>query len=154
MNKQNKHKLLIAACTFALVSVASAGEHVYPIDNAAYKAECASCHIPYPPQLLPAQSWRSLMAGLGKHFGTDASVDAGAMTEISRFLDQNASRRTQVPPLAEPRISATAWFSREHRKVPAASWTAPAVKSAANCAGCHTQAEKGDFSERSLRLPR
>jgi hypothetical protein len=148
----NKH--LIVAGMLGLCSPAMAAEHVYPIDNAAYKAECASCHLSYPPQLLPAESWRTLMAGLGRHFGTDATVDAKSMAEISRFLDQNASRRAQVPPVAEPRISATAWFSREHRKVPSATWSSAAVKSASNCAGCHTQAEKGDFSERTLRLPR
>jgi nitrate/TMAO reductase-like tetraheme cytochrome c subunit len=148
---------LAAACLFGLSCLsltAVAGEHVYAIDNPAYKAECASCHIAYPPQLLPAESWRGLMAGLGRHFGTDASVDAKAGAEIGRFLEQNASRRVQVPPIAASRISETVWFSREHRKVAAGSWSSPTVKSAANCSGCHTQAEKGDFSERSLHVPR
>jgi hypothetical protein len=145
---------LLAACLLALCSGAMAGEHVYPVDNPAYQAECASCHIAYPPQLLPADSWRRLMAGLARHFGADASLDAKALAEIGAYLDHNASRRVQVPPAAESRISATAWFGREHRKVPAAVWNSPGVKSASNCAGCHVQAEKGDFSERSLRVPR
>jgi len=42
----------------------------------------------------------------------------------------------------------------EHGEVPSAVWRSPAVKSAANCAACHTGAEKGDFRERGIRIPR
>ena len=43
---------------------------------------------------------------------------------------------------------------REHDEVPAATWKLPAVKSAANCAACHTQADQGDFNEHNVRIPR
>ena len=59
---------------------------------------------------------------------------------------------SSAPP--EDRISRSAWFRREHREVSAATWALPAVKSAANCGACHTQADQGDFSERHIRLPR
>ncbi|MGZ8268326.1 MAG: diheme cytochrome c, partial [Burkholderiales bacterium] len=42
-------------------------------DEQRWKAECSSCHVAYPPKLLSAQTWRRLMGGLDKHFGTDAS---------------------------------------------------------------------------------
>ncbi len=42
----------------------------------AYKQECGSCHLAYPPGLLPASSWQRLMGDLPHHFGTDASLDA------------------------------------------------------------------------------
>ena len=32
-------------------------------------------------------------------------------------------------------------------------WRLASVKSAANCAACHTGADKGDFSEHGLKLP-
>jgi mono/diheme cytochrome c family protein len=54
---------------------------------------------------------------------------------------------------ASLRITTTPWFVREHREVPAATWRRAAIGSAANCAACHTDAEKGRFSERALRIP-
>ena len=52
------------------------------------------------------------------------------------------------------RITETGWFRHEHDEVPAGIWKRPAVKSAANCAACHTRADAGDFSERNIRIPR
>jgi hypothetical protein len=147
-------KILAAAVLAVSCTTALADGHVYPISDPAYKAECSSCHIAYPPQLLPAESWKKLMSGLNRHFGTDASVDAKAAAGIGRYLEQNASGRASAPAGAEPRISEMAWFSKEHRKVPTAVWKSAAVKSPSNCAGCHTRAESGDFSERTLRVPR
>jgi hypothetical protein len=38
--------------------------------------------------------------------------------------------------------------------VSASLWKSEAVRSPANCAACHTRAEQGDYSERTLRLPK
>ena len=43
--------------------------------NATYRDECGSCHVAYPPGLLPAVSWQRLMSDLPRHYGTDASLD-------------------------------------------------------------------------------
>jgi hypothetical protein len=120
--------------------------------NAAWRTECGACHVPYPPALLPARSWRELMAGLDRHFGTDASLDAAAAAEITAFLERNAGRDRGGP--AGVRITETPWFRREHRKVPAATWSGSAVKSAANCAACHPAAERGEFDDDTVRVPR
>ncbi len=119
------------------------------------REECGACHVVYPAGMLPAAAWQRLMAGLQKHFGTDASVDAAAAKEISAWLAANAGtykRVREVPP--EDRITRSAWFVRKHDEVAAATWKLPAVKSAANCAACHTQAEQGDYRERNIRIPR
>jgi hypothetical protein len=120
-----------------------------------YRSECASCHIAYPPGMLPAASWQRLMQDLPRHFGTDASVDAATQKELTQWLTVNAGtgkRVREAPP--EDRISRSAWFIREHREVAPATWQRPMIKSAANCAACHTDADKGDFDERSIRIPR
>lgn len=120
-----------------------------------YQQECAACHVAYPPGLLPASSWQRLMNNLPRHFGTDASLDAAAVQQISAWLAANAgtSRRGgEEPP--QDRITRSAWFVREHREVAAATWKLPQVKSAANCAACHTQANQGAFNERDVRIPR
>lgn len=137
-------------------AVVLAGEHRLGLPGgdgrASYTAECGSCHIAYPPQLLSASGWHRLMAGLDKHFGTDASVDAATSRVISSYLGANAGseRRFGANSL---RISETAWFRREHDEVPAWAWKSPQTKSAANCPACHVQADRGDFSEHGVRLP-
>ncbi len=123
--------------------------------NTKWKEECSGCHIAYPPRFLPAQSWRAVMSGLGKHFGSDASLDAAATQEITAFLEKNADQRkrsmSSKPVL---RISEMRWFKSEHDEVSARTWKNPKVKSPANCGACHTQADMGDFSERNVRIPR
>lgn len=123
--------------------------------NERWKAECGSCHIAYPPQLLLGQAWHQIMSQLDKHFGTDASLDPAAAAEISAYLERySGSTRRAQPATGSLRITESAWFVHEHDEVPPASWKHPAVKSAANCAACHTTAEQGDFRERNIRIPR
>lgn len=131
-----------------LAAAAAADEARFTASNPAWKSECGGCHVAYPPQLLPAQSWRAVMARLDRHFGTDASVDAQTAAEIERFLVANAGRG-RASTAAEPRITETPWFVKEHGEVPPALWKSPA-----NCGACHTRAEQGDYSERTLRWPR
>jgi len=144
---------LVVALLAGALPVAQADREVFDVSNPVYRDECGSCHVPYPPQLLPKTSWRAIMAGLDRHFGSDASLDAKPARDIQAFLDANASRRAAS---GEPRLRITesAWFKREHDEVPASVWKSPAVNSAANCGACHTQADRGDYSERTLRVPK
>ena len=139
-----------------------AGDHVYPI-TPVYKEECASCHVAYPPGLLSAESWRAVMAGLDRHFGSDASLDPAKAKEITQFLEANAARKSKyaaVDAKGKPllRITDGDWFQREHRDghdgLSRAVWSLPSVKSAANCAACHRGAEQGSYAEGEIRLPR
>jgi hypothetical protein len=134
---------------------AMAGGNFTTPRNERWQAECGSCHIAYPPQLLPAQTWKRVMSGLDKHFGTDASLDAATAAEIGAYLERysGSGRRAQAAP-DSLRITQSAWFVHEHDEVPAAAWKHPAVKSPANCAACHSTAEHGDFRERNIRIPK
>jgi cytochrome c553 len=150
------HLILIAALAIGATTTVLADDdegHRYTASNAVWKAECGSCHIAYPAQLLPVRSWRGIMSGLDKHFGTDASVDPKTAAEITAFLQRNAGR--ERAPSAQPvlRISETRWFVREHDEVPARAWKGAQVKSPSNCAACHVNAEQGDYSEHAIRIP-
>lgn len=119
-----------------------------PAGEAAWREECGSCHVPYPGWALPAASWRAVMAGLEKHFGTDASLDAAVAAEIGRYLESHAGRAGKNASSAtQLRITETAWFQREHREVTKARWSSAEVKSAANCQACHKQAAQGVYEE-------
>jgi nitrate/TMAO reductase-like tetraheme cytochrome c subunit len=145
----------IAAATVSHALTAEAGEHAYRVDHPAYQAECASCHAPYPPALLSAASWRAVMDGLPKHFGTDASVDPKVRADILAFLEANAGRRdTSAEGKPVLRLTETAWFLKEHRKEIAAGTAKRAdVKSIANCGACHRGADKGDYGKGGLQVP-
>ncbi|HSN19776.1 MAG TPA: diheme cytochrome c [Usitatibacter sp.] len=120
-----------------------------------YAQECGSCHVPYAPRLLPAASWRDLVARLERHFGTDASLDAATAKAIGAWLEANAAsgkRAASAPP--ENRITRSAWFLHEHDEIAPATWRRPAIKSASNCAACHAGAEQGVFDEHDIRIPR
>jgi len=150
----NKLAVLFAASGMVLSAGALADSHRYTAKNPTWQAECGSCHIAYPPALLPAESWRAVMAGLDRHFGTDASVDAGTAAEIGAFLERNAGRGRWSAARPTLRVTETRWFRHEHDEVDAAVWKSPKVKSRANCAACHGGAEQGNFDEHNVRLPR
>jgi len=122
---------------------------------AQFQKECASCHMAYPAGLLPAGSWQHLMANLGQHFGSDATLDASSVNVITEYLTRNAGsykRVSEMPP--QDRITQSNWFARKHNKhVNASTWARPAVGSRANCAACHQGAEQGNFNEHSVRIP-
>jgi hypothetical protein len=65
-----------------------------------YKVECASCHMAYPPGLLGQKNWKSIMTGLDKHFGTDASLDPKTQNEITQWLIKNAAIKAKYSALA------------------------------------------------------
>lgn len=149
---------LALVATLLVGQTAFADEHarlatVTPLPK--YATECASCHIAYPPGLLPAPSWQRVMKNLPKHYGVDASLDAATVQEITAWLNAHAAtdrRLREAPP--DDRITRSSWFINQHDEVSDATWKRPAIKSASNCAACHTGADKGDFSERHVRIPR
>jgi hypothetical protein len=147
---------LLAALALSRPAVADGDKHIQRVVLLPkYQQECSACHLAYPPGLLPAASWQRVMTGLSKHFGTDASLDAATVREISSWLAAHAGtvKAAQVVP-ADDRITRSAWFSRKHHEVSAATWKLPAVKSAANCAACHIRSDQGDFNEHNVRIPR
>jgi hypothetical protein len=121
-------------------------------DHPKWKKECGSCHVAYPPQFLTAGNWQQLMNGLDKHFGENALLDSQDKKDISDFLTRYAATgaKHSAPSL---RIGDTAWFRREHHEVSAKAWSSPAIRSRANCTACHVNAERGDWSERGIRMP-
>ena len=150
-----------ALAAFALTAVMGAafgedGPQVKsPTPSPAYRQECAACHIAYPPGMLPADSWRHILGNLDRHFGTNASLDPASVKQIAGWLTTHAAdagRAASAPP--EDRITRSRWFIATHDEVPASTWRLPAVKSASNCAACHTRADQGNFDERYVRIPR
>lgn len=146
----------VAAHAAAKYNGEDRGRPVMPAQsNAKWLAECGSCHMAFPPGLLPAASWKKVMESLNKHFDTDASLPAADTQEITRYLTQYASNRwtSSAAPL---RITESQWFKTKHSagEINPAIWKRESVKSQANCVACHSAAAKGDFNEHSIVIPK
>ncbi len=138
---------------------------VAPVANPQYAEECGSCHMAYPPGLLPARSWQKIMGGLDNHFGENAELTPDVAKALNDYLVANAAdhastlrseriTRTLRPDQVPMRITELPFFAREHREVPARISTAnPKVKSMSNCNACHTRAAAGSFTEREIKIP-
>lgn len=149
--------IALAALSLALGFSAAARADRMPIPAdapPAFKVECGSCHMAFPPGLLPAADWRQVMAGLDKHYGDNASLDDKTRRSLEDFLVRYAGSESRYANAGSPpRLTATSRFQRKHREIPARIWRDSRVKSAANCTACHSQAEAGSFSEREINVP-
>ena len=138
---------------------------VAPVTSETYKNECSSCHMAYPPGLLPASSWKKIMSGLESHFGDNAEVDDEDFKLIAKFLDSNSADKSSYRRSrkimrsvnennAPLRISELPYIKREHDEIPDKMIKYnPKVNSLSNCSACHSQAEKGLFDEHNIRIP-
>lgn len=140
--------LLLAAISMVLATAGQAADR-YVTDDLT-KAECAACHIAFPPRLLPAAGWNGVMDGLKDHFGEDASLDDASVAHIRAYLVANAGKDDPKAVDAEGkpllRISERRWFIGEHRgEVSDASLKK--AGSWANCVACHAGAERGQFDD-------
>jgi hypothetical protein len=104
--------------------------------------------------MLPAESWRKLMAGLDRHFGQDAELEPDVRESVERWLVERAGRPPRRGDPAPLRITERRWFQGEHRKAARAAEANPSIGSLANCAACHPGAERWDFEEDRVNIPR
>ncbi|MGD2083255.1 MAG: diheme cytochrome c [Chromatiales bacterium] len=136
---------------------------VAPVSNASYAEECGSCHLAYPPGLLPAPSWQRIMDGLADHFGENAELLPATAAEIRAYLNANAAGRSfggrpgfaaRLPVQAPLRITETAYFRAKHHELPRrAVQDNPEVGSFSRCTACHAGAADGSFNEHAVRVP-
>lgn len=158
--KHTGHSSLITIAVRALVTAlaiaATSAQAATPTPAGAstYQEECGSCHTAYPARFLKPADWATVLGALDRHYGADATLDAAAMGPVARHLGVGTPPARVPATTALPRITRSSWFVHEHDELPAATFQSAAVRSAANCAACHTGADRGDFDERNIRMPR
>lgn len=127
-----------------------------------YLEECGSCHMAYPAQLLPPQSWQKMMSQLEDHFGENAELDTESRQAIESYLveaskSKNGSYRKLLRNLgtrAPLRITELPYFMHEHDEIPSRLITSnDKVGSLSQCNACHKRAEQGDFDEDNIFIP-
>lgn len=153
--------VLLIPGAYALTSLSPFGVAVLP-KNATWETECSSCHMAFHPSLLPAKSWAALMAGLSRHFGEDASLDAAANKNITDYLVSHsaetwdsmaANRLRNVDPARPLEITATRFWLRMHNDISPAVFSSKAVGAKQNCSACHRDAASGMFAPQAISIP-
>jgi hypothetical protein len=124
--------------------------------STAYRTECGSCHVLYPPNLLSDTSgWKEIMEGLHNHFGENAELEEAVRVLIRRYLADNAasSGRRFGGRTNPARLTSTLWFHRTHGEVKQ-YFKNTRIGSPANCMACHPQAEYWIYSKKEVPLPK
>lgn len=129
-----------------------------------YREECGSCHLAYPPGLLPSTSWNAIMNALDDHFGDNAELPSDLNAQITAFLDAHASDRGDRMKNARLlrdtkgdtplRITDLPYFQAEHDEIPRRMVEDnPGVRSFSRCDACHQGAAKGRFDDDAIVIP-
>jgi cytochrome b len=133
--------------------------------NATWREECGSCHLDFHPGLLPARSWEKLFAEQNQHFGDDLGLDAAGTKTLLTFALENEAGghrseaawkidRSIKSDSTPVRITETPYWVKKHRDIADADWRSPKVRSKANCAACHLDAQAGTFEDAAMRMPK
>lgn len=144
---------ILIALTLLVSPALAWGQSTPASDKEQFLEECSACHLAFPANFLPMESWEVIMANLSDHFGEDASLSSDAMTAIEGYLIKHAARSKSrafrgfdlatAPPL---RITELRWFKHEHSH----EVSARAKKKAgtmSNCQACHKAADRGYFDD-------
>ncbi len=142
---------------------AASGRVLVPTD-ATYIKECGACHMAFSPELLPAASWRKVMARLEDHFGESAKLDAPTQHNIAQYLvahaadratnDQShAIMRSLHPNEAPLRITQVPYIAGLHAAVLDPVWNGtPRPKTLTECGVCHSDIKIGDYKSKTFHV--
>ena len=134
-----------------------------PESDPVYAEACGQCHLAYPPCLLPAASWRRLLAGGSDHWGQDLALKPEQASRLEAFLAANAADQiggkrgrkimAGLAGGAPLRLSDTPYILHKHEDIGEDVFRRPAVGGRGNCKACHPGAEAGDFDDDRARIP-
>lgn len=134
-------------------------------DDPLWREECGSCHQPFHASLLPARSWRRLIAEQEQHFGVDLGLAPATRESLLAFMTANAGDRgsteaafkinQSISPDAVPlRITETPYWMAKHASIKDSDWMSPKIGSKTNCVACHHDALAGTFEDAAMAIPR
>lgn len=133
--------------------------------EAFYRQECGSCHVSYPPNLLPAKSWNLLLEGLADHFGENAKVDDATRSALNQWLasraaETDAGKRAKkllasLGGEAPLRLTEVPWWRKKHHELKPGTFERKGVGGRHRCESCHGKdAEAWTFDEHRVKVPK
>lgn len=118
-----------------------------------YREFCKQCHMPYPPEFLPAASWEKLLKDPKDHFGEVLLLDPESRTWLVEYLTAHSAERSDSKKARKIleglggqtplRLTETPYIRNKHAKIPPETMKKPAVGSLSNCQACHQRAGEG-----------
>ena len=133
----------------------------YKVENPLFAKECASCHILYPPNLLPRKSWETMMSNLENHFGDDASINEESNKEILAFLVKSSAETSTTKASWKflnsienkdiIALTKTTFWEKKHKDIPKELFLNKDIKNKANCKACHSDVEKGLIENENIK---
>lgn len=151
--------LVITTLCFFILSGCTEKPLIFPpVTDAKTRGYCGSCHMAYQPSMLPAASWKKMMASLDNHFDEVVKLKPSDITHIENYLVSNAGDKPVAgkagkiallgldPTSNLQRISNTPYFKLEHRFLENRILDEQ-VGSPANCPVCHVGAWVGDYRQ-------
>ena len=133
------------------------------VANVTYKDNCSGCHFAYPPELLPASSWKGILTRLGDHFGESLALDDASREEIGKYLRENAADRSgsekarkimrSLGGRSPGRITEVPYVVKEHREIAQEVFRRKSIGSFSNCIACHKMADQGQFDDDQVTIP-
>jgi Dihaem cytochrome c len=131
--------------------------------NETYKENCGGCHFAYPPDLLPASSWKDIVTRSGNHFGESLTLDDASRQEIGKYLKENAADRSRSKKAGKilrslggrspSRITEIPYIVKEHREIVPEVFKRKSIGSLSNCIACHKAADQGQFDDDQVTIP-
>jgi hypothetical protein len=138
-------KTVFAFMAVAVSSLSAMADDFYMpqvTDEAVVKA-CGECHLTFHPSVLPAASWRKVLATLADHYGENATIDAAIRDKVTAYFIANADGEGDAadPPM---RFTESGWFLKEHSEGDIEGMIrANNVRTWTDCIACHRNAEAG-----------
>lgn len=136
----------------------------YALIHPEFSDECGSCHITYPPYLLPKNAWRVMMGDLENHFGDDAWVNPATNASILAFLLANSAEdsthQSSLKILKSLKgndttiaITQTPFWKHKHEDIEKDVFSSKEVKTKANCKACHKDIDRGLIENDLISVP-
>ncbi len=130
-------------------SPANAGSNSNPLSPAqlqqqAYVESCGECHLALPAEVMPSETWRSLLQD-PDHYGQQITLPVGTTLQLSWEYLRSGSRPLIETELVPFRLAESRYFQALHPQV-----EFPNPIRASSCIDCHPGANQGNFVNLTL----
>lgn len=112
----------------------------YQLGKELYLENCASCHVPLPPEVLPSETWRRLLLEPEQHFGQQLKPLIGPVLITMWDYIRAYSRPEEAKKPLPYRISESPYFKALHPRVKFSQTVKPA-----SCVICHPGAAQYNY---------
>jgi hypothetical protein len=112
----------------------------YQLGKELYLENCATCHVPLPPEVLPSETWRRLLLEPQQHYGQQLKplIGPSLITMWNYLLAYSRPEESKKP--LPYRISESLYFKALHPRVKFAQPVKPA-----SCVTCHPGASEYNY---------